>query len=473
VNASRRAFLAAGAAASGGLCACDGFYSGLSRRLAGGIPEGFARPEGTTADPDFLFLQRTGFGPAPGDLDRLRRTGREAWLEEQLHPERIDDAPCEILVRRLESLRMTAGDMHEFKREVAEDEIARATLLRAVYSRRQLFEVMAEFWSDHFNVFHGKGDCILYKTPDDRDVVRRHVFGRFRDLLKASALSPAMLVYLDGRSNRKGKPNENYARELLELHTLGVHGGYTQRDVMEVARALTGWDVRGEGRWMKGKVEFDPLRHDDGEKRILGSVLPAGGGEGDLDRVLDLVALHPSTARRLAEKLCRRLISDDPSPARVERVAARFLSSGGDLRRTTAEALAGLDEARPRFKRPFRFVVSVLRGLGAETQGKAPVREPLRRMGQAPFQHPTPDGYPDEPEPWLGAMIWRWRFALKVAGGKAGDVRLPVPVKDPSAWFPHLVGRLPSSEEGRVLREASSPAEGLATILAGPAFQWY
>lgn len=473
MSVSRRAFLAGTAGATAGLTACDGLYSGLSRTIAGGVPSTYARAEGATLDPDVLLLQRTSYGPAPGDLDSLRAAGREAWIEEQLHPERIDDAACGLLVRRLESLQMTPGDMHEFKRGVAEDEIARATILRAVYSRRQLFEVMAGFWSDHLNIFQGKDDCILYKTPDDRDVVRAHVFGRFRDLIRASALSPAMLVYLDGRRNHKDKPNENYARELLELHTLGVHGGYTQKDVMETARALTGWDVRGKDRWMKGKVEFHSERHDDGEKTILGTTLPAGGGEQDLERVLDVVTRHPSTAKHLASKLCRRLVADDPPAELVDHVAARFRETDGDLSETTREALRGLDRAKPRLKRPFRFVVSALRGLAATTQGRAPVREPLRRMGQAPFQYPTPDGYPDEPDPWLGAMIWRWRFALALARGRSGDATIGVPLDDIPGLFAHLVGRRPDDRERAALQDAADPQEALALVIAGPAFQWY
>lgn len=462
----RRLFLAAGAAA---LTGCDGLYSTLSRRLAGGTPKDFARAQGEAVDPDVFLLRRATFGPAPGDLDRLRATGREAWLDEQLHPERIDDGPCELLVRRFESLRSAPGDLFEWKRQVLEDEIARATLLRAVYSRRQVYEVLVEFWSDHFNVFQGKGDCAWLKTADDRDVVRRHALGRFRDLLRASALSPAMLVYLDGRSNHKEKPNENYARELLELHTLGVHGGYTQADVMEVARCLTGWDVK-KG-WLKGSVRFVKGRHDDGPKRVLGVDIPAGGGEKDLDLVLDIVARHPSTARYIAGKLCRRFVADDPPKAVVDRVAARFAATDGDLRETAREVLQAVEPGPARFKRPFRFVVSALRGLAATTQGRRPVRRYLERMGQSPFQYPTPDGYPDEAEPWLGTLLWRWTFALELAQGRVGDAKVGLPLDRPEALFAHLVGRRPSEAEQAALASAADPREALALILAGPAFQ--
>src|SRR3989442_372228 len=178
-------------------------------------------------------------------------------------------------------------------------EMTRATILRAVWSERQLYEVMVHFWTDHFNIDCSKADCRWLKAADDRDVIRRHALGRFPDLLRASALSPAMLWYLDGRANRKqqdnDKPNENYARELLELHTLGIHGGYTQRDVMEVARCLSGWSVRSVKQLRKGSVEFHPGLHDDGAKLVLGRAIPAGLGQQDLDRVLEIVALHPAT----------------------------------------------------------------------------------------------------------------------------------------------------------------------------------
>ncbi len=468
MSLSRRTFVAGAAAAS--LGGCDGIYSSLSRKLAGGVPEKFARPEGAEIDPDFLFLQRTSFGVAPGDLDRLRARGREAYLDDQLHPERIDDAPCTLLVRRFESLHFSAGNLFEFKREVLEEELGRATLLRAVHSRRQLFEVLVSFWTDHLNIFQGKGDCAWLKTAEDRDVIRSHALGKFRDLVRASALSPAMLVYLDGRQNSKGKPNENYARELLELHTLGVHGGYTQQDVMETARALTGWDLKEKGR---STVEFIADRHDDGEKVVLGTRLPAMGGREDLDRILDIVCRHPSTASHVAGKLCRRFVRDDPSPEQVGRVAAKFTETGGDLRETVRETLRDLETGAPRFKRPFHFVVSALRGLAANTQGKRGVRQYLERMGQAPFQHPTPDGYPEEQEPWHGTMLWRWNFALAMAKGKIEDARAELPLAEPEALFAHLVGRRPEAREREALGRAGGPEEALAMVLAGPAFQWY
>jgi uncharacterized protein (DUF1800 family) len=469
---SRREFVIGSTAV---LAGCDAAYHSASRYLAGGIPKEFAKPDSATLDPDFHFLSRTSFGPMPGDLDRLRKMGRDAYLEEQLYPDRIDDTACTILWRRFESLHLKAGDSFEFERDVAEDELTRATLLRQIYSKRQLYEVMVEFWSDHLNIFHGKGKCAWLKTADDRDVVRPHALGRFRDLIRASALSPAMLYYLDGHDNHKEKPNENYARELLELHTMGIHEHnppYSQPDVMEVARCLTGWDVR-EG-WVKGKVEFHKDRYDDGAKTVLRRVIPAGGGEKDLDLVLDIVTRHPMTAKYIASKLYRRFVSDESNPAAVEAIAKRFLDTDGDIRETVRTVLSHLSPPSLRFKRPNRFMISALRGLAVTTQAKRSLQQYLQRMGQAPYQYPTPDGYPDEMTPWLGTMLWRWNFALNLAHGKVdSDVKIGLEKPDPVALFPHLVGRKPGEAELQSIQSQASPEEGLALVLASPAFQWY
>jgi uncharacterized protein (DUF1800 family) len=356
---------------------------------------------------------------------------------------------------------------------------------------------MVEFWSDHLNIDVSKGDCAWLKAADDRDVIRAHALGRFPELLRASALSPAMLWYLDGRMNRKARdldrPNENYARELLELHTLGVRGGYTQRDVMEVARSLTGWTVRPKNGFGKGRVEFRPKEHDDGPKTILGRTILPGQGDGDLDRVLEIVALHPATATHLAAKLCRRFIADPPPHAAVEAVARAFLSSGGDIPETLRalfarpEFLAEERELRvvrtSKLKRPFHWVVSALRATDAETDLGPPVTRALVAMGHAPFQYPTPDGYPSDPEAWRGGLLWRFRLAGALMAGQAHGTRVDAPglvrraggVRRLAA---HLLGRRPSKAETQALNAARAPttggvAAGIALLLASPAFQRY
>ena len=218
-------------------------------------------------------------------------------------------------------------------------------------------------------------------------------------------------------------PNENYARELLELHTLGVDGGYTQSDVYEAARSLTGWRLRTG--WRKGTVYFDASLHDDGEKRVLGQLIPAGGGAADLDRIIDIACSHPSTARHIATKLVRRFVSEDVPASLVTRVAEVFTATDGDIKSLLRTILAS-DEFKAakglKFKRPFQYIVSSLRALGADTHAHQPLIEYLQRMGQGPFQYPTPDGYPDRAAPWLGTLLWRWNFAFALASNRVPTV---------------------------------------------------
>ena len=318
------------------------------------------------------------------------------FLEEQLNPNEIEDRRTQRAVRRLEAIHAPLGELYEYKEAHLLEQLTRATLIRATRSKRQLFEVMVHFWSDHFNIDISKKECRWLKVADDREVIRKHAMGDFSALLKASALSPAMLWYLDGRENRKSgeseKPNENYARELLELHTLGVDGGYTQKDVMEVARCLSGWTVRGKDRFFKGKVEFHADAHDDGVKVVLGNEIASGGGKKDLDDILEIVGRHPSTARFLGRKLCIRFIADEPSEASINEVARTFLSSKGDIK-ATLRAVFGTQEflqgpRTQKLKRPFEFIVSALRGVRARVSSEMDVVDYLIRMGHAPFQYP-------------------------------------------------------------------------------------
>jgi uncharacterized protein (DUF1800 family) len=403
-----------------------------------------------------------------------------AYIEEQLAPERIEDPQVEYAVRRFETQTLPLGELFEYQQDLLHEEMSRATLLRAVLSRRQLYEVMVQFWSDHFNIDPSKGDCKWLKVADDREVIRKHALGRFPDLLRATATSPAMLWYLDGRVNKKSnpneRPNENYARELLELHTLGVHGGYTQRDVMEVARCLSGWTVRSEEVFKKGSVEFKPDLHDDGEKEVLGQTIPSGLGEKDLDRVLAIVSLHPSTARYLATKLCRRFVSDEPPERVIQATADAFLESGGDIR-ATLRALFATEEFQSsrgtKFKRPFEFIVSALRATHAKTDAGKNLIDYLVRMGHAPFAYPTPDGYPQEPSPWMGTLLWRWNFAValsenRIEGTKVDNPLLLERLGGDEALVAHLLRRSPAPIEIDCYHSSEA---GLALMLASPEFQ--
>ena len=495
---TRRSFLetagAAGAAVT--LLGCDGVYREISKSLGAKTPEHVVPPQGAAVDAAHHLLNRAAFGPWPGDVERVRAMGSAAWLDEQLAPELIDDTACSILWRRLETLDWSAGNIYEFEKPEVREELVRATMLRAVYSKRQLFETVVEFWSDHFNIFTGKSDCAWLKTVDDREVIRKHAFGNFRELLRASALSPAMLVYLDGKANKKAKPedmpNENYARELMELHTLGVHGGYTQRDIMEVARCLTGWHLRE--KWKRGTVEFHPYEHDDGAKEVLGTPIPAHLGEGDLDRVLDIVSTHPSTAQFIATKLCRRFVNDIPPETLVARVAETFQNTKGEIKpvlKTLFLSTEFTQSPGKKLKRPFRFLASALRSLGADTNAARPLLKYLLRLGQAPFGYPTPDGYPDETTPWLGTLLWRWNFALALASNRIEGTKVDLDELSQAIggetrtdWtLPlqrHLLGRDPSTEERAITERMLNTATGsederraqlVALLVASPAFQ--
>src|SRR5215831_13655860 len=278
-------------------------------------------------------LNRLTFGPKPGDVERVEKIGLKKWIDQQLHPDRIPENP--MLMDRLkifDSLSITTEPPAGVPRGPAAAAIARglteSKLLRAIYSNRQLEEVLTDFWFNHFNVYLDKGADRFLVAGYERDAIRPHVLGKFSDLLEATAKSPAMLFYLDnwqsvapdasqirvGNRARRGL-NENYGRELLELHTLGVDGGYTQQDVTEVARCFTGWTI--DRPRSGGAFRFNPRVHDQGEKTVLGVKIPAGGGIEDGEKVLDLVTHHPSTARFISKKLAQRFVADDPPESLV------------------------------------------------------------------------------------------------------------------------------------------------------------
>lgn len=485
--------LAAGAALSG----CGPVYRELAGPQAapqGWLPPGPAGDSGAT----FQALSRLTFGPNPEERQHVAEIGLEAWIEEQLALELLDDGPASLLVRHLDTLSLDANELVALSdklfdgqgRQTAPAQLREATLLRQVYSRRQLNEVMVEFWTDHFNVSVEKGDCWFLKTVDDREVIRPHALGSFRELLWASAHSPAMLVYLDNQSNHKGAPNENYARELMELHTLGVDGGYGQQDVMELARCLTGWTIK-EHFW-RGDFSFEDDLHDGEPKTVLGMAL-VSGGQDEAEQVLDLLASHPSTARFVSAKLARRFVADDPPQSLVQRASAAFLRTDGDIRAVLRTLLLdGLNEAGPKFKRPAHFVVSALRQLNAQTDGGEALHDYLARMGQPYFSWPTPDGFPDRAEAWQGNLMPRWQFAMELAQNQISGTEVDLPrlvevsgTDTPSgmvrAFGNLLLGESPTDAvceallavlEEKGAQEAHMPALIVAGLLASPAFQW-
>jgi len=497
---SRREFVAASAGAvalsaaifksAQGWLTTMGQYAGVGVERT--LHEPMTPPAGAEIDPVSHALNRITFGPGPGDHARVSAMGVKAFIEEQLGPEKIDNSLCDRATARFGDLwNEPLGEQYDVDSEALPPVLRQVTLLRAIYSERQFFEVMCEFWSDHFNIDPTKGDCRWTKPDDDAQVIRKHALGNFRGMLRASALSPAMLWYLDGRANVKRtpeeKPNENYARELMELHTLGVHGGYTQQDVMEVARCLTGWTVLARkddgfsGNLLsplkdRGVAVFRPEAHDDGAKRVLGSEIPAGLGEKDLDRVIEIVASHPSTARFVAHKLCARFIADEPPAAAVAAVAAEFAASAGDIKSMLRVLFATPEFSASggvKFKRPFHFVVSALRATNASTSAERPVLSYLERMGHMPFRYPTPDGYPAAAIHWHATLLWRWKFALALANNRIGGThierfRLQRRIGSDAGLMATLLGRQPRAEESDAYLKSG---DGLALLLASPAFQ--
>jgi len=473
-------------------------------------------------------LNRLTFGARPGDAEKIRAAGIESWINQQLHPDRIDDAKTTQLVARYSILstptsnivrdfnvvqqtqrqakRADAKDTSMTKADIRRDAIAQnpqlvallrqnqqlvgqvqsASLARAVTTERQLNEVMVDFWENHFSVFSGKGQTRLFLAQYDRDVIRPNALGKFRDLLGAVAKSPAMLFFLDNwesaadstqptlaaaRGGRDGRPgviarrpgrigfpgqvgqlppaarerlqnatpeerqrlmeqlkqrarrglNENYARELMELHTLGVDGGYTQKDVQEVARALTGWTFQRQ----TGEFFFNPNIHDAGEKVILGQKFAAGHGEDEGERVLDIVARHPSTARFVTMKLARHFVSDEPPKSLVDRCAQTFTKTDGDIRETvhcvvTSPEFFSRAAYRAKVKTPFELVASALRAVNAEPDTTPRTAQLVARLGQPIFGRQTPDGWPDRGDAWMntGAILNRINFGLSLAAGQ-------------------------------------------------------
>src|SRR5436305_10859018 len=343
--------------------------------------------------------------------------------------------------------------------QVVVDELVQAKLLRAIYSERQLQEVMTDFWFNHFNVFIGKGADRYLLTSYERDVIRPHALGEFEDLLVATAQSPAMLFYLDnwlsvgpnsevangipkhnrrraryrplvvkqGKGRRTGL-NENYGRELMELHTLGVNGGYTQKDVTEVARVFTGWTLKKprEG----GSFTFDARMHERGEKKVLGRRIKENGEKEGLE-ILHILARHPSTAKFISTKLAVRFVSDDPPAALVQRMSETFLKKNGDIREVLKTMLASpefwsSESYRAKVKTPLEFVVSSVRGCGAEVTDAAPLARQLQNLGMPLYGMQPPTGYSSKADAWVNsaALLGRMNFALAFSAGKVKGIQI-------------------------------------------------
>jgi len=391
-------------------------------------------------DPGALLsklIRRVTMGTNRAEVERAAALGYEGYLEFQLNPDAVPDSALNARLAGYPTLTMTYEQMLNVPSAQTANECVEATVLRHVLSERQLFERMVEFWSDHFSIDMGSdGRSQRLKAIDDRDVIRPHAMGNFPELLFASARSPAMLAYLNNELSAAGNPNENYARELLELHTLGVNGGYTQQDVAEVARCFTGWTVWSELAGPdSGTFRYRPEHHDTGPKTVLGVTIPARpapeGTQDGID-VLILLAAHPSTAAHIAFKLCRWLLGHNTPQGVVSRVAAVYTATGGDIRSMIRECLRPnhLAAASPKHKRPWHLYMSMLRAAPCSILGTAGLRYWILRTGHPLFRWPTPDGYPDQVEYWAGGVLERWTFAAELMRDTVTGVSV-----DASAFF--------------------------------------
>ncbi|MSR07248.1 MAG: DUF1800 domain-containing protein [Gemmatimonadetes bacterium] len=484
--------------------------AGIWRAPSGTPPDSAARARALHA------LNRLTYGPRPGDVDRVVAIGIDRFIDEQLSPEKISDQALEQRLATYEVLKTSPEQMARvfaqaqrqqlqqrrergdsmrpqppepgmmpdsaqrarLRQDAMDNPLRRllgqyqqATMARAVMSERQLYEVMVDFWTNHFNVFIGKGADRFLLPGYIEETIRPRALGTFDDLLIAVAKSPAMLFYLDnaqsvapgseppqlarlrqarGRPGRMGfgmnperaeslmaraeerRPkgiNENYARELMELHTLGVDGGYTQQDVQNVARILTGWSINQPRQ--RPEFVFNEWAHDHGVKTVLGQRFPAGRGMDEGVELLHALAKHPATMRHVSEKLCARLVRDDPPDGCVDAAVHAWERTGGDIRAVVRAIVTSPDFWAPenraaKVKTPLEFLVSAVRAVGASPDTTPALAMLVARLGQPLFGQQPPTGYPETRESLVnsGALLQRMNIALGIAAGRAPGVRV-------------------------------------------------
>ena len=435
----------------------------------------------TPRDSAFHALNRLAYGPRPGEVPRVAAEGVMRWIDRQLSVDGIDDHGLAERERQFQVLEYDRGDLaamytaaqrerRERKLAAAPDtmadkdaaspiaqrgrrlagEFADLAVVRAALSERQLYEIMVDFWTNHFNVYFAKG-ADRFLTPDYIEhTIRPRAMGKFADLLIATAKSPAMLFYLDNwesvapgtsppfprSARRRGgqgvRPmpkgiNENYARELLELHTLGVDGGYTQQDVIDVARIFTGWSI--ERPQQGGDFEFHEWAHDRGDKQVLGVRFEGGHNMDEGIRLLKLLASDPATMHHVSRKLCQRFVSDDPPDGCVDDAVAAWKRSSGDMRDVLRAIFHGPDfwaaeNVRAKVKTPLEFVVSAARAVDAQPDTSPRLAQVVARLGEPLYLHVAPDGYPEREAAWVnsGALLDRMNAAVALAAGKLQGV---------------------------------------------------
>ncbi len=437
------------------------------------------------------LLRRATMGVRSADVLDVGNVGYQRWLNDQVYYDRIDDSALETHVAaRWPLLSRTPAQLAGENSGELRTQLQQAAIFRAAFSERQLYERMVEFWSDHFNISMDKVGYL--KVVDDREVIRQHAMGRFSDLLKATAHSPAMLAYLDQNQSRNGSPNQNYVRELMELHTLGVDGGYTQTDVEQLARVFTGWTFSGAGEF-----SFNASRHDFGTKTVLGVQIPAtssttgaaGQQEGEL--MLDVLLEHPSTARFIATKMLKWLLTPEPTETQIAAIAGAYRATRGDIKRMVRAILneGWMAEAPAKLKRPFHLVISGLRATSAVTTSLAQPLNWVRGIGMFPFQYETPEGYPDTTEFWVGNVPPRWSFGTSL-GATSSQTNVNVDVSAYLAGTPEAaIDRIDAEMFGSELSAETRTAllgylkagafnntrirETIGLALSSYEFQWY
>jgi len=381
--------------------------------------------------------------------------------------------------------------------QVVAYDLLESKLLRAIESKRQLAEELDDFWFNHFNVYYDKGSDRFLIPAYERDAIRPNVLGKFRDMLEATAKSPAMLFYLDNfqsvradidakNKNRKVKRglNENYGRELMELHTLGVNGGYTQKDVTEVARCFTGWTLLEPRRG--GGFFYNDNLHDKGEKVVLGHVIPAGGGQDDAEKVLDILATHPSTAHFISKKLAQRFVADNPPDSLVDKMAQTFLNSNGDIREVMKAMLTSKEfwsegAYRAKVKTPFEMVASSVRALDAAVSDAFALANQVGNLGEPLYRKQEPTGYSNMNSDWINsaALLSRMNFALNLAQNRVPGVKVDVSRfgSDPIEVAKTLMFRSASPQTRAAIQKAledqkqKTPATVAGLVIGSPDFQ--
>ena len=463
-----------------------------------------------TPSPEIIALNRMAFGPRPGDIEQFMALGETsearlaAYIEEQLSPEVIDDSLCDekLAAQNFITMDKSLGELWASYAiaDVEYDdhyrpyhEVKHAAFIRGIYSKRQLLEVLADHWHNHFNVYGSDYWVAPIFAHYDRDVIRQHVLGNFRQMLEAVATSPEMLYYLDNQSNTAAGPNENFARELFELHTMGAENylgvipdradvptdeqdrpvGYIDKDVYQATEAFTGWMVDKE----TGQFDFDGSVHSRYDKTVLNTSLGDFQGVKDGQLVLDLLASHPGTARFICRKLCRRLVSDHPPVALVAKAAAVFMENldAEDQLKQVVETILMSEEFSTtwgeKMKRPFEYIVSILRATQADFEPESDFFWNYERTGQPLFGWHPPNGYPDFKESWSGTMpmlqrwrlcnwVIRWNHEADEQGEEAYRLRfieqMPDEIKSANGivnyWISRLIGYgIPESERAAMV----------------------